>query len=238
MSQGPKYASTVAPPGYYDGLVDRIRTNLIPALKPYLEQATHVLELGSGTGVHAGVYVQDFDNIKSLQPTEADDILVNECRNTAKQTNECLVTETSIQRPRLLDARVLDVLQDEDWQDLARNLPSDGSQWDTVLINNCLHMIPFPSGAASIFEHLQQVTTPDAVFLASGPFKSDQGYFTESDGKFDQMIRARPQADELGIGLRSIDQLDRLAQKHGWQLSERHSIPKGNFLLVFRRLSS
>ncbi|KAK4052380.1 hypothetical protein OIV83_002182 [Microbotryomycetes sp. JL201] len=180
MSQGPKYPSTVAPEGYYDGLIDRVRSNLMPTLQPYLERATHVLELGSGTGIHAGVYAEAFDNIQSLQPTEADAFLVGQCRDNAGPVNERLTVKSSQPTTKLLHAQVLDVLEDPDWRNLAKHLPSR-SKWDTVLINNCLHMIPFPQGATAIFRSLERLTTPDATFLASGPFKSDKGYFSRSD---------------------------------------------------------
>lgn len=53
--------------------------------------------------------------------------------------------------------------------------------------------------------------------------------------QFDEMIRARPQAGALGIGLRSIDALERLAKEHGgWVLEERKSVFRGNWVLVFR----
>ncbi|KAK4057086.1 hypothetical protein OIO90_001986 [Microbotryomycetes sp. JL221] len=225
---GPKYPSTVAPQGYYDGLAERIRQNLLPGLQPFLSEAHNVLELGSGTGVHAALYVQDNSNLNSLQPTEADEYLVGQCRQNAQSSSE------QATGPTIRDPVVLDVLDEQNWVAL-KDKTTHTDRYDLVLINNCLHMIPFPKGSAMIFKHLNDITTSGAVFLASGPFKSDNDYFSESDRQFDEMIKARPQANELGIGLRSIDALDRLAKEHDWTLTERRSIPKGNFVLVFKR---
>lgn len=45
------------------------------------------------------------------------------------------------------------------------------------------------------------------------------------------MIAARPGGSRNG--LRSIDELERIANEHGWGLSERVETPRGNNVLIF-----
>jgi hypothetical protein len=46
------------------------------------------------------------------------------------------------------------------------------------------------------------------------------------------MIQARPNGSLLG--LRSIDELERIAISAGWKLAERIAMPVGNWVLVFK----
>lgn len=45
------------------------------------------------------------------------------------------------------------------------------------------------------------------------------------------MIGARE--DGSGLGLRSVQDLYRIAEEHGWLLVAQHKVPKGNWVLAF-----
>lgn len=47
------------------------------------------------------------------------------------------------------------------------------------------------------------------------------------------MIKARPEGDLLGLGLRELEALENLALNHGWVLREKILLPRGNFTLVW-----
>lgn len=127
MSTGPKYYSTVAPEGYYEGLAERVRANLLPALDPFLSKSRRALELASGNGSHAKLYTETYPELE-LQPTEADEYLCGEC-NLTNDGNAGVAK-----------AIVLDVMEDGYWHELEQ--AASASKYDLVLANNCFHMIP------------------------------------------------------------------------------------------------
>lgn len=134
---GVKYPDTLAPQGYYEGLVDRISLNLVPVLKPYLTQTQHadVLEISSGNGTHIAVYAKAFEgHVASWTPTEADQSMRRECDSTLNR----LLQGTPHVRARVQPTRVLDVMDNQAWS----SLQSARKQWDIVLAHNCIHMIP------------------------------------------------------------------------------------------------
>lgn len=63
------------------------------------------------------------------------------------------------------------------------------------------------------------------------PRRSLTSLFTQFDG----MIRARENG--TGLGLRSIDDLARLALEHGWSCVNAHNVPMGNLVLAYHRLT-
>lgn len=141
-----KYADTLAPKGYYSGLTDRISTNLVPPIQPYLtlKEGSHVLELASGNGTHIAVYAKEVgSSVASWTPTEADAFMRRECEDNLDQ----LLQDTPQIRRRVQPTRVLDVTDVQAWHSL-RSGPEGSEavgQWDVVLAHNCIHMIPCAS---------------------------------------------------------------------------------------------
>ncbi|GAA5942833.1 hypothetical protein JCM10213_002965 [Rhodosporidiobolus nylandii] len=235
----PKHPSTLAPVAYYDGLVDRLTTALLPVLEPYFtEPTTHrVLELASGNGTHAALYAQTWPAVV-LQPTECDEYGCAEVDRTAREKS---VQKAAGEKGGVRKAVLLDVLEDDGWRAVEEALEKEESsgakgRYDLVVGSNFLHMVPFPEGPRSIFSHLLPLVSLSARFIVYGPFKSDEGFFSKADEDFDNMIRARPNGSYLG--LRSIDALARLAAEEGWELEKTVDMPKGNWVLVFKRKNS
>ncbi|ORY75941.1 hypothetical protein BCR35DRAFT_353466 [Leucosporidium creatinivorum] len=219
----PKHPSTLAPEHYYQGLEERIRSNIIPTLSHYLkDQSTkRILEIASGAGVHSNVYSQLYPHLE-IQPTECDDFMTAQCDKTNRDN------------ARVKKAIVLDVTEEEDWKGVEELVEKEGT-FDVVLASNCLHMIPFPAGPEAMFAHFGDLVSEDGLFIVYGPFtRKLNEYLSESDEKFDAMIRARENGESLG--LRSYVLLDQLARQFGWGLSRVHDVPLGNFILVFARL--
>ncbi|GAA5832728.1 hypothetical protein JCM11251_005740 [Rhodosporidiobolus azoricus] len=234
-----KYPSTLSSniPEYVDGLVDRLKTNLLPVLKPYFEQRSvrRVLELSSGSGIHAALYAKTWPDVL-IQPTECDEwgceqideMVEKEKIEIGRQGKDGAEVEKAV---------MLDVLEETGWKNLRAKAESAGEGerglYDLVLGSNFLHMVPFPDGPRAIFSNLRLLVSPDAKFLVYGPFKSDEGFFSQADEAFDASIRSRENGSSLG--LRSIDKLSRLAEEEEWLLEERISMPKMNWVLVFGR---
>lgn len=70
-----------------------------------------------------------------------------------------------------------------------------------------------------------------AVLALYGPFNYNGRHTSESNARFDAMLRARDSAS----GLRDFEAVDALAQSVGLLLQEDHAMPANNRLLVFRK---
>ncbi|GAA5822021.1 hypothetical protein JCM10212_004658 [Sporobolomyces blumeae] len=233
--QGPRYPSTLAPAPYYQGLEERIRTNLLPTFSNLLStpNCRTALELAAGDGTHAVVYSAACPDV-TIFPTECDEFNVERINDKCSQLGS-----GPDQGPgKVTKAVVLDVLEPVTWTNLRNHLErvnGQGATFDVVYGHNFVHMIPFPQGPRAIFEQLLEtglVSKPRGRVALYGPFKHDGGYFSEADESFDKMISARPSSYPLG--LRSIDALSQIAEEQGWTLVDRIGMPKGNWTLVFQ----
>jgi hypothetical protein len=70
-----------------------------------------------------------------------------------------------------------------------------------------------------------------AVLALYGPFNYNGRHTSESNARFDAMLRARDSAS----GLRDFEAVDALARSVGLILQEDHAMPANNRLLVFRK---
>ncbi|GAA6015085.1 hypothetical protein JCM10207_008725 [Rhodosporidiobolus poonsookiae] len=253
---GPTYPSSLSSlaSGYYDGLVDRLTSALLPVLEPYLAPPTssssaprRLLEISSGNGTHAALFAKTWS--VDVQPTECDKWGCAQVDQTSRKEGVLRGSDAesvgAVEGEKngkegkggVRSARALNVLNEEHWAGLEEALKDESGEkkaYDVVFGSNFLHMVPFPDGPQSLFARLPALVTPDAKLLIYGPFKSDEGFFSEADEQFDASIRARP--DGSYFGLRSIHTLARLAAaSESWELEERVAMPKGNWMLVFRR---
>ncbi|KAM0752470.1 hypothetical protein T439DRAFT_347291 [Meredithblackwellia eburnea MCA 4105] len=228
----PKYPSTLSPGGVSQRNIEAI----LPAMRPFLAAPTTrtVLEISSGDGVHLAEYAKSFPD-RVFVPTECDEFGV-------KQLNERFKGEAKdgAIKAEIRDAALLDVLEQDCWDSLRKAREEDGAPFDLVLASNVLHMMPFPEGASAIFRHLADpvfMTPHHPRFCVYGPFRSVTGFFSDSDAKFDETIKARPNGERLG--LRAIEDLESIADQVGWVLREKIFMPAGNFVLIFgpRKLS-
>jgi hypothetical protein len=134
------------------------------------------------------------------------------------------------------------------WQtsDVAQNLPAirqwapnpppleldaDGT-WpdvaaDAVFSANTCHIMSWPQ-VERMFEGIGRIRTLQ-TFCLYGPFNYGGRHTSESNARFDAMLRGR---DPLS-GLRDIEEIMNLARKTGLELLEDNPMPANNRLLVF-----
>ncbi|GAA6006204.1 uncharacterized protein JCM10292_000020 [Rhodotorula paludigena] len=238
-SQGPRFPSTLAPEAYYDGLVPRFQSTVLPSLAPFFTslpaptspgRPVRVLELASGNGTHALLYAREFapQGIE-LQPSE--------CDEWGCERVDALVAQQQSggERARVRKAVKVDVLDEGDWEALSGKAKEEGT-FDLVLGQNFVHMIPFPSGPRAIFRSLlahKLVSPSRGKLVFYGPFKHDAGFFSPSDESFNAHIAARP--SPYPLGLRSLDELKRIAREEGWDESDRVAVEaNGNWVVAYR----
>jgi SAM-dependent methyltransferase len=131
--------------------------------------------------------------------------------------------------------------------DVAENLPGIrawgsnpieldvGKPWpevdaDAVFSANTCHIMSWPQ-VEGLFAGVGRLLPAGGVFALYGPFNYHGEHTSESNARFDAMLRARDPAS----GLRDLDDIQRLAQAAGLGLAEDNAMPANNRLLVFQK---
>ena len=134
------------------------------------------------------------------------------------------------------------------WQasDRAENLP-DIRQWvtdpieldvdkpfpkvdaDAIFTANTCHIMSWPQ-VERMFAGIGGMPSVK-TFCLYGPFNYGGKHTSDSNARFDAMLRARDAAS----GIRDAEAISALAAKSGFRLAEDHAMPANNRLLVFRR---
>lgn len=134
------------------------------------------------------------------------------------------------------------------WQasDVAANLPGIRQwtpnvieldvekQWpqvdaDAVFSANTCHIMSWPQ-VERMFEGIGRLKTV-RTFCLYGPFNYGGKHTSESNARFDAMLRGRDPAS----GLRDFEAICRLAQRAGLALAEDNAMPANNRLLIFQK---
>jgi hypothetical protein len=101
-------------------------------------------------------------------------------------------------------------------------------QADAVYSANTTHIMSWPQ-VERMFAGIGRLAP--AVFALYGPFSDHGRHTSESNARFDAMLRDRDPAS----GLRDLDDILNLADAAGLKLEEDNAMPANNRLLVFRR---
>jgi len=174
-------------------------------IKPYLNG--DVLEIGSGTGQHAVFFASQSPAV-SWQPSDLESNLPG---------IEAWIEESG--PGNLLPPLALDVLGD--WPE---------RDYDMVYSANCFHIMGEPAVVASI-AGVGRCLRAGGVFAVYGPFNYQGRYTSESNARFDRMLRARDPAS----GIRDFEWLDGLARNAGLELVEDVPMPANNRILIWQK---
>jgi cyclopropane fatty-acyl-phospholipid synthase-like methyltransferase len=187
---------------------ERNKDPILAVLREAFAARRQVLEIGSGTGQHALHFAQHLPHLM-WHPTER---LANLADLEARlRTAACL---------NLCAPAVLDVSQKE-WP---------VHTVDAVFTANTLHIMSWPNVVA-LFAGVDAILQEHGIFALYGPFRYDGAYTSESNQRFDEMLKER----DPHSGLRDIAALTQLAAARGIQLIADHDLPANNRLLVWER---
>lgn len=178
---------------------------IFDAIKPYLQG--EVLEIGSGTGQHAVYFAAQMPQI-SWQTSEL-----------AANLSGIRVWIEGSGLGNLLAPIELDVRGA--WPD---------HRYDLVYSANCFHIMG-KDAVARCIEAVGDCLKPDGVFAVYGPFNYDGAYTSESNARFDQMLRARNPAS----GIKDFEWVENLADGSQLQLLEDVAMPANNRILVWQK---
>ena len=178
---------------------------ILEAIRPWL--CASVLEIGSGTGQHAVYFAAELPEL-DWQTSDLPSNLagIRAWIDAAGLGN-------------LLPPLELDVLGD--WPD---------ERYDTIYSANCFHIMD-SAAVVRCIEGAGNCLRAGGHLVVYGPFNYDGAFTSESNARFDAMLKASGQ----GAGIKDFEWLDRLAQAAGMALQADIEMPANNRSLVWKK---
>ncbi|KAF9997692.1 hypothetical protein BGZ65_006724 [Modicella reniformis] len=196
---------------------DRNKDLILDQLRPILENAEHVLEVGSGSGQHIYRFSTDYPNVV-FQPSEYDAALRSSIDAYANELNKV--------GHHILPAVQLDATNDEHWQQVIQP-----AGYDLVMTTNVLHISPW-AVSRSIVRGAGLVLKSGGSFVAYGPFKRNGTFSTESNREFDQTLRGR----DPSWGVRDLEEVEAVATNEAGMILDRVvDMPSNNYMVFFKK---
>ena len=180
---------------------ERNRAPILAVLKRILKNHKRVLEIGSGTGQHAACFAPELPHLV----WQASDVAAN-LPDIREWVSEPAPLELDVDKP---------------WPNVDA---------DAVFSANTCHIMSWPQ-VERLFAGVGALLPPGGVFALYGPFNYHGKHTSESNARFDAMLRTRDPAS----GLRDFEAICGLAKRAGLTLAEDNAMPANNRLLVFAR---
>lgn len=187
---------------------ERNKGPILEILAVALSEAESVLEIGSGTGQHAVHFGAALPHL-TWQTT---DLPENHAGINMWLKDAGL--------PNVLAPLVLDVSKDG-WPVTAI---------DAVFTANTLHIMSWPQ-VGYLFSGVGRILTPGGRLCIYGPFNYNGAFTSDSNARFDAMLRTRDPAS----GIRDFEAVRELGSRNGLVLDADHEMPANNRLLVFTK---
>jgi len=186
---------------------ERNKGPLLEVLRQEFADRTRVLEIGSGTGQHAVYFARHLPHLT----WQASDVALN-LPGIAQWLHEAALPN--------LPAPALELDVDEaDW-------PSA----DAVFTANTMHIVSWPR-VQRLIEQAARLLPVDGVLAAYGPFNYGGKHTSESNARFDLMLRAR----DPESGIRDFEEVNAVATRNGLLLKKDYGMPANNRTLVWVR---
>lgn len=187
---------------------ERNREPILAVLRDFFADRRQVLEVGSGTGQHAGHFAAALPQLVWQTSDRAENL-----PDIRAWLDEAALLNTPA--PITLDVA---------------SGPWPSGPFDAVFSANTLHIMGWPEVEA-FFAALPGVTTTDAKLAIYGPFNIDGRFTSDSNAAFDASLKAR--APHMGI--RDAAAVDALANAAGFVLHEDIAMPANNRLRLWQR---
>jgi len=187
---------------------ERNRDPILAVLREQFADRTQVLEIGSGTGQHAGYFAAALPHLR-WQATERQEHLPN------------LVTGIAAAELRNTPEPVALDVNDAVWP---------AGRYDALFSANTLHIMSWPE-VKRLFAKSGTVLAGDARIVIYGPFNYGGQFTSASNAAFDAWLKA--QAPHRGI--RDFEAVDALARGAGFFLEADIAMPANNRCLAWSR---
>lgn len=186
----------------------RNREPILEVLREELPDVGTVLEIGSGTGQHAVYFGRALPRIRWQTSDRA-------CNHAGIAA---WVEDADLDNVILpID---LDVLEGNDFS----------GEYDAIFSANTAHIMSF-AAVVQMFGLAGRSLGERGCFCLYGPFRVNGEFTSDSNRRFDQSLREQdPQ-----MGLRDLDDLDRLARENDLARARLYALPANNHLVVWRK---
>lgn len=192
----------------YSEACEQNKGPILAVLQEVFTQPGTVLEIGSGTGQHAVYFARQLPHLV-WQPTDIAAYLPG---------IRMWLEEADL--PNLCTPLVLDV----------SCKPWPITRVDGVFSANTTHIMSWPQ-VQHLFAGIGEVLIAGGCFCLYGPFNYGGRYTSDSNARFDQMLKMRdPQS-----GIRDFADLNALAKEAGLVLVQDYPMPVNNRTLVWRK---
>lgn len=181
---------------------------ILRVLRFELSERGRVFEIGSGTGYHAVHFASALPGIEWQCSDLAENHgLINAAIDDSNAGN--------VRRPFEFDVRD----------------PADSNtRYDVVYTCNTSHIMD-ASAVARMFALVPDMLVAGGKLVCYGPFKRSGAFTTESNEAFDAALRARGG----GMGLRDLEECDRIAKLGSLNLQRIYAMPNNNLLVIWQR---
>ncbi len=204
------YPSTALP---FSQACENNKQPILDVLQQELEDSTHVLEVGSGTGQHSVYFAPRLAHLI----WQTSDVLAHHATINAWHTAH---PAPNLYAPLAFDLTV---------NPLPMNLANNQS-YDAVFTANTLHIISWLL-VEQLFLLVGNALPINGKLIVYGPFNENGQYTSAGNQQFDISLRQRyPES-----GIRHLEDIVALAKTHHLRLSDKYAMPANNQLLVFQK---
>lgn len=176
-----------------------------------------VVEVGSGTGQHVMHFAEHSPDL-TWWPSD-----LNEAHLKSIEAWREHMQRANVRSPLRID------LTDPAWCPEMTN-GNGPSELLAVFCANVVHIAPWPV-AEGLIAGAARYLRPDGKLFIYGPFKRGGKHTAVSNAAFDTSLRnGNPE-----WGVRDIEELEKVADRVGLELSEIVEMPANNLILIFKR---
>jgi len=188
---------------------------ILNVLQKELQEHTHILEVGSGTGQHSVYFAPRLPHLH----WQTSDVIDN--HQAIQSWHE------SYPAPNLHAPFVFNLTTD--------SIPKlqDAPPYDAIFTANTLHIIAWPL-VERLFELVGEALPLDGKLIVYGPFNENGRYTNASNQQFDSSLRQR----DAGSGIRHKEDIIALANTHHLTLMTQYQMPANNQILVFQKITA
>jgi cyclopropane fatty-acyl-phospholipid synthase-like methyltransferase len=188
---------------------ERNKDAILETISPFLQEASSVLEIGSGTAQHAVYFARNTPHLSWQTSDQAQYI-----EGISAQLQNAEVA--NVMAPLQLDVRQTVWCESQ-------------QKFDLIYSANTLHIMSWDE-VACFFTGLAAVSQPEAYLIFYGPFKYQGEFTSESNRQFDQILRARG----VGSAIRDFEEVNQLAQDAGLSLVLDQAMPANNQCIIWQ----
>lgn len=193
----------------YSAACERNRAPILEVLREVLPPTGLVLEIASGTGMHAAFMAEALPSIE-WQPSDADE--------EALASIEAWRTEAAL--PNLRSPVRLDVC--------AASWPIERA--DAIFNANMIHISPW-AVTLGLLDGAARVLAAGAPLVMYGPYKRGGAHTAPSNASFDESLRAR----DPSWGVRDLERVVDEAAARGLDFEAVRELPANNLCVIYRK---